>query len=107
MFARLVECRVQSGRGEELNNVIRDKAIPILRKQAGFVDEVTLVSQNEPNRVFAISFWNSKADADKYNREDFPKIAELLRPILQEEPWIQPCNVTGSTISRISAERAA
>jgi quinol monooxygenase YgiN len=107
MFARLVECRVQSGKSEELNNVIRDKAIPILRSQGGFVDEVTLVSQNEPNRIFAISFWNSKADADKYNRDEFPKIAELLRPLLQEEARVHPCNVSVSTISKISAEKAA
>jgi quinol monooxygenase YgiN len=107
MFARLVECRVRSGRSEELNNVIRDKAIPILRRQAGFVDEVTLVSQDEPNRIFAISFWDSKTEADKYNRDEFPKIAEVLKPILQQEPRIHPCNVSVSTISKISAEKAA
>jgi quinol monooxygenase YgiN len=107
MFARLVECRVQSGKRDELDRVIRDQAIPILRKQTGFVDEITLVSENEPNRIFAISFWNSKADAEKYNRDNFPKIAESLRPVLQEEARVHPCNVSISTISKISAEKAA
>ena|SRR5688572_6975559 len=107
MFARLVECRVQSGKSEELNRVIKDQAIPILQKQAGFVDEITLVSENEPDRVFAISFWNNKADAERYNRDQFPKIAELLKPVLRETPQVQPCNVRISTIARISAEKAA
>jgi quinol monooxygenase YgiN len=107
MFARLVECRVQSGRSQELNRVIKDQAIPILQKQSGFVDEITLVSQNEPDRVFAISFWTNKADAERYNREQFPKIAELLKPVLQGEPRIHPCNVSISTISRISVDKAA
>jgi len=107
MFARLLECRVQSGKSVELNRVIKDQAISILQKQPGFVDEITLVSESEPDRAFAISFWNSKADAERYNREQFPKVAELLKPVLQGEPRVHPCNVTISTISKIAAEKAA
>jgi heme-degrading monooxygenase HmoA len=43
---------------------------PILKKQTGFVDETVLVSDPEPNRVLAISFWNTKEDAERYQREE-------------------------------------
>src|SRR2546427_6228364 len=48
------------------SNTINDKAVPILKKQRGFVDEIVLVSSGEPNRVLALSFWNKKEDADEY-----------------------------------------
>jgi hypothetical protein len=31
----------------------------------------------------------------------------LLKPVLQGEPRVHPCNVTISTISKIAAEKAA
>jgi quinol monooxygenase YgiN len=106
MFARLVECRVQSGNSDQLVRTIRDQVLPILQKQPGFVDEITLTSENEPDHVFAISFWNSKADADTYNRDKFPIIVQSLKSVLRETPRVHPCNVTTSTISRISAKAA-
>ncbi len=39
---------------------INEKVLPILKKQTGFVDETLLVSDAEPNRILALSFWNSK-----------------------------------------------
>ena len=103
MFARLLEFRVESAQADELNRVVEDQVIPILQKQSGFVDEVTMVSESEPDRAFAISFWDSKADAENYNRDQFPKIVETLKPFLRETPRVHPCNVTTSTIMKISA----
>ena len=62
MFTRVVELTGKSGKAKELTNAINEKAVPILKKQQGFVDEVVLVSHTEPNRVLGISCWNTKAD---------------------------------------------
>jgi heme-degrading monooxygenase HmoA len=72
MFTRTVEVTTQSGKAKELSNTLNDKVLPILKKQAGFVDETVLLSDTEPNRVLALSFWNTKEDAERYHREQYP-----------------------------------
>ena len=44
MFTRVVEVNTKSGKARELTTIINDKVLPILKKQAGFVDETVLVS---------------------------------------------------------------
>src|SRR5215475_10796210 len=66
MFTRVVELTSTSGKSKELANAIDEKAVPILKKQRGFVDEMVLVSATEPDRILGISFWNTKDDAEQY-----------------------------------------
>ena len=107
MFTRTVEVITKSGKARELSNTINDKVLPILKKQAGFVDETVLVSDAEPNRVVAISFWNTKEDAERYNREQYPAIHEMIRALLDAEPVVRTFNVDSSTTHKIAATRAA
>lgn len=107
MFTRVVELTCKSGKAKELANTIDEKAVPILKKQSGFVDETVLISDAEPNRILGISFWNSKADAERYHREQFPKIHETLKPLLDSEPTIRTFEVHSSTTHRIVAGKAA
>jgi len=107
MFTRTVEVTSKSGKARELANIINDKALPILKKQKGFVDETVLVSDKEDNRVLSLSFWNSKEDAEKYQREQYPAIHEMLRHLLEAEPVVRTFNVDSSTTHRIAAGKAA
>ena len=107
MFTRVVEITAKSGKARELTNIINDKALPILKKQAGFADETVLVSDIEPNRVLALSFWNSKEDAERYHRERYPVIHEMVRHLLEADPIIRTFNVDTSTTHRIAAGKAA
>ena len=107
MFTRTVEVTPKSGKARELANTINDKVLPILKKQKGFVDETVLVSDTEDNRVLSLSFWNSKEDAEKYQREQYPAIHEMLRHLLEAEPVVRTFNVDSSTTHRIAAGKAA
>lgn len=107
MFTRIVEVTAKSGKAKELTTIINDKVLPILKKQAGFVDETVLVSDTEPNRVLAQSFWNSKEDAERYNREQYPAVHEMIRHVLETEPAIRTFNVDVSTTHKIVASKAA
>jgi len=107
MFTRTVEVTLKSGKARELANIINDKVLPILKKQKGFVDETVLVSDKEDNRVLSLSFWNSKEDAEKYQREQYPAIHEMVRHLLEAEPVIRTFNVDSSTTHRIAAGKAA
>jgi quinol monooxygenase YgiN len=107
MFTRVVEINAKSGKANELANTIHEKVLPILKKQQGFVDETVLVSDAEPNRMLGLSFWNSKEDAERYHREGYPKVNELLSPLLESTPAIRTFNVQTSTTHRIAAGKAA
>src|SRR6267143_3476778 len=93
MFTRVVEMTSKSGKSQELANIIDEKAVPILKKQRGFVDEIVLVSHANPDRVLALSFWNKQEDAEQYQREQYQKIHDTLRHFLEAEPEVRTFDV--------------
>jgi heme-degrading monooxygenase HmoA len=107
MYTRLVELNSKSGRAREICDTIAEKVVPILKKQTGFVDETVLVSDAEPNRILGLSFWDSKEDAERYRREQYPQIHESLQHLLETEPNVQTFDVQSSTTHRITPRKAA
>jgi heme-degrading monooxygenase HmoA len=107
MYTRVVELRSKSGKSKELAQTTNDKVVPILKKQRGFVDEMLLISDAEPDRILGISFWNSKDDAEQYHREQFPKIHDSVRHLLDTDPVVRTFDVHTSTTHRIEAGKAA
>ena len=107
MFTRVVEINCKPGLGKELTDTIHDKVVALLKKQRGFVDETILVSDTDPNLVMGLSYWNSKEDAERYHREEFHKVRELIQQYLKTEPVIRTFDVHTSTPHRIAAGRAA
>src|ERR1700694_5090918 len=69
MFTRMVELKCKAGQTHELASLAREKLLPILRKQPGFQDMITLVSFTDPNQMRSLSFWNRREDAERYQRE--------------------------------------
>ena len=107
MFTRTVEVIAKSGKARDLSSTINERVLPILKKQAGFLDMTVLVSDAEPNRVLSISFWNAKEDAERYHRDQYPAIHEMIRPLLDAEPLVRNFNVDSSTTHKIATTRAA
>ena len=107
MYTRVVEVTSKFGRARELCNTIDDKVLPILKKQAGFVDETVMVSDTDPNRVIALSFWNTREDAQRYQREQFDTVQKSMQHLLESEPTIRTFEVHTSTAHRLVAEKQA
>jgi heme-degrading monooxygenase HmoA len=107
MYTRAVDLISKPGKAPELCDTINEKALPILKKQSGFVDETVLASDTESNRVLGLSFWNSREDAERYHREQFPKIHQMLKHLLETEPVIRTFDVHSSTTHKIAAGKAA
>src|SRR5258708_23180259 len=66
MFARKVSMQLKST-VVEFTQTMEKEVIPLLRKQKGFRDEITLVAPRG-NQVFGISLWYRAEDADAYSR---------------------------------------
>jgi hypothetical protein len=48
MFTRFVECNVKPDKKDDFTNKLRNDVMPILQKQPGFVDLISLVSDDDP-----------------------------------------------------------
>jgi quinol monooxygenase YgiN len=107
MFARIVECHVKPDKKDEFNQKLRNEVLPIMQKQPGFVDLIGLTHDSDHEREVAISFWNTKQDAERYHREHYNRIIEMVKPLLKSEPKVETFNVDTSTTHRIAAGRAA
>src|SRR5258708_18058340 len=87
MYSHIIELTAKPGQARVLVDVIRDRAIPeIIRLSPGFVDEIVLLSETDPNRVSAISFWRSKQDGDLFFQNGFAKVSAMTQPYLSAKP---------------------
>ena len=107
MYTRVVEVASKPGKTRELCNTIDEKVLPILKKQTGFVDETVMVSDAEPNRVLAISYWNKREDAERYVREQFDNVQKTVQHLLEGQPNVRTFDVHTSTAHKITAKQAA
>jgi heme-degrading monooxygenase HmoA len=107
MFTRVVEIRCKSGKTADLARVASEQAMPILRRQHGFQDEIVLVSNTDPTKVVAMSFWTKREDAEQYHREQYPRVRELLQPYCESDPTLTTYEVHTSTAHHIDQSKAA
>jgi len=107
MFARIVDFVSSRGKTRILNETIQNKLLPILRVQPGFVDEIVLESDVEPDRFLTLSFWKTREQAERYNQETYPAVKEVLLASLETDPVVRTFNVASSTTRNIAMGRAA
>ena len=67
---------------EEFVRVIKNEVLPILNKQHGFLEMLTSFAEIKNEKAITISLWTEKKDAERYEREWFPKVEEILKPYL-------------------------
>jgi len=107
MFTRAVELIAKSGKSRELSETINNAVVPILQKQQGFVDELVLISDTRPDRVLALSFWKTREDAERYQREQFKNVHEKVRHLLETVPDVRTFEVHTSIGHKIASGKAA
>jgi hypothetical protein len=100
MFARNVSVHLKSNMLSEYNHVFEGQILPLLRKQTGFRDEITLVSPSGVD-VTAISLWDTKANADTYNANTYPEVVKVISKLVDGTARVQTCEVVNSTFHKI------
>lgn len=105
MFNRHITIQLKANSAVELTSIIEKEIIPLLRKQKGFRDEITLVAP-ERSQAIAQSFWDTKEDAEAYNRTGYPEVLKALSKVLDGTPKVQTFEVSNSTLHKIAAAQA-
>ena len=105
MFVRVVEVKTKPGKAKEVCNTLHENILSTLKAQAGFVDEIVLVSDQEG--ILALSFWKTKENAEQYKREDYSKISEAIHHLVHTKPKVHAFDVETSTCHKITKGKAA
>jgi quinol monooxygenase YgiN len=93
MFARIVEFLPKMEKKDELIKVVRNEVLPILKKQAGFLEILPFVPENKTEKILTITLWTEKYHAERFEREFFPKVEEILKPYLTTPITVRLYNV--------------
>jgi heme-degrading monooxygenase HmoA len=107
MYTRVVDVTAKPGKARELSRTISDKVLSLLKSQPGFVDEINLISDQNPDQITALSFWKTREDAERYHRETFPKVNDLIRTYVEGTPQVRTFDVEHSSLHKIAAGKAA
>lgn len=102
MFARNVSISLKANSVGEFTRTFENEVVPLLRKQKGFQDSVSLVDLNGTEAV-AISFWDRKENAEAYNRGAYPEVQKALAKVLDGTPQVKTYEVSNSTFHKIAA----
>ena len=105
MYTRNVRMKLKADSVKEFTRILESEVIPLLRKQKGFTDEITLVAP-ERNEAVGISFWEKKENAEAYNREKYPEILKTLSRVVDGTPKVESFEVANSTSHQIAAKAA-
>ena len=96
MVARKVAARLKPNALTEFTNLMEREILPWLRKQAGFLDLITL-TYPDGREVATISFWDDKGDAQAFNASGYPEAVKLLEKLLDGTPYVKTFDVVSST----------
>jgi heme-degrading monooxygenase HmoA len=105
MFVRVVEVKTKPGKAREVCGMLHEKVLSTLKAKPGFVDEIVLVSDTEG--ILAQSFWKTKEDAERYNREDYAKVNEMIQHLVHSKPTVHAFDVETSTCHKIAQGKVA
>jgi len=82
MYIRFLEFNLKPGKKVELLTKVKEEILPILKKYNGFFDLLPWAVETEPTKLFAVSLWYEKKDAERYEKEYFAKVKQIVEPFL-------------------------
>jgi hypothetical protein len=101
MFARNISFRLKPNMLSDYDRAVESKIIPLLRKQKGFKDEITLSYPGSLDAI-AISLWDSKANAEAYNTNTYPEVLRTLASMIDGTPKVQTFDAVTSTFHNVA-----
>jgi hypothetical protein len=99
MYARNVSIHLKSNMLSDYTRTFEKDILPLLRKQNGFKDEITLAGAGGVD-VTAISLWENKDDANTYNTNTYPQVLKTLAKFIEGTPEVHAFDVVTSTIEK-------
>jgi heme-degrading monooxygenase HmoA len=106
MYARRVSMNLKPNSTAEFTQRLEQEVIPLLRKQKGFQDEITFVTQ-AGKEAFGVSLWDNKESAEAYSRGSYAEVTKILAKLVEGTPQVDTYEVSNSTFHKIGAAATA
>ncbi len=101
MFARNVSIHLKSNMLSDYTRTFENDTLPLLRKQKGFKEEITLSNPGSLD-VIAISLWEEKANADAYITNIYPEVLKTFQRMIDGTPRVQTFEAVTSTFHNVA-----
>ena len=101
MFARNVSFRLKSNMHSDYTRTFENEILPLLRKQKGFKEELTLSNPSSPDAI-SISLWENKANAEAYNTNTYPQVLKAFARFIDGTPKVQTFEAVTSTFHNVA-----
>ena len=102
MYARNVTFRIKSNMQPDYTHAFENQILPLLHKQKGFKEEITLCNPGSPEAV-SISLWEHKNNADDYNTRVYPEVLKILAKVIEGSPRVQTFETVVTTFHNVPA----
>lgn len=76
-------------------------ADPLVRQLDGFLGKWTLVSRDTPRRIVFFSFWMTPATVAEYQESVYPKVCDILAPLIETAPVAQVFDVRNGNADKL------
>ena len=100
MFARNISFQLKSNMLSDYTRTFESEILPLLRKQKGFKEEITLSNPGSQDAI-AISLWENKANAEAYNTNTYPQVLRTLARMIDGTPKVQTFEAVTSTFHNV------
>ena len=100
MYARNISFRLKPNMQSDYTRTFENQILPLLRKQKGFKDEITLTNPGSQDAV-SISLWENKNNADDYNTKTYPEVLRTLATVIDGTPRVQTFETVMSTFYNV------
>lgn len=106
MFARHLIWKIKPNSIAEFTRITDNQIIPLLFKHKGFREQMYFVSPETLEAVSA-SMWDSKEDAEAYNRTAYPEVLRLLSSVSDGPPTVKTFEIASSTAQKAATAKGA
>ena len=103
MFTRIVTIKLKASSMPEFTRLNQSNILPLLRKQNGFRDELTFIAP-ERSEALAISLWDTKENAEAYNRTGYSEVLKTLSNVVEGTPKVETFELSSSTLHKTLAK---
>jgi len=85
----------------DYTRTLENEILPLLRKQKGFKDEITLSNPGSSD-VITISLWENKADAEAYRTDAYPEVLKTVARMIEGTPRVETFEKVTSSFHHVA-----
>jgi len=102
LYARNVTFHIKANSHSDYTHTFENQILPLLQKQKGFKEAITLSNAGSPDAV-SISLWENKSNSDDYNTRAYPEALKILAKVIEGTPRVQTFESAVSTVHNVHA----